>query len=132
MKQMRDELRSKMIEEADEDIEANSIEVPIEDEFKILSDVLGVKGRTVHGLCAFPRMEANISTTSFSGASNSELSKLQDTVQMLATNMQSVQEDYSNLRANLVAALEASNNGGLDNAQLMSMLRVALIPSATT
>ncbi|CAL9001113.1 unnamed protein product [Prunus brigantina] len=96
-----------------------------------MGDVLGVKGRTVCGLGAFPRMEANISTTGFSGASNSELSKLQDTVQMLATNMQSVQEDYSNLRANLVAALEASNNGGLDNAQLMSMLSVALMPSAT-
>ena len=51
---------------------------------------------------------------------------------MLATNMQSVLEDYSNLRANLVAALEAFNNGELDNAQLMSMLRAALMPSATT
>ncbi|VVA38577.1 PREDICTED: transposon [Prunus dulcis] len=132
MKKMRDELRSKMIEEADEDIEANSIEVPIEAEFKIMGDVLGVKGRTVHGVGAFPRMEANISTTGFSGASNSELSKLQDKVQMLATNIQGVQEDYSNLRANLVAALEASNNGGLDNAQLMLMLRATLMPSATT
>ncbi|KAI5327671.1 hypothetical protein L3X38_027067 [Prunus dulcis] len=51
---------------------------------------------------------------------------------MLATNMQSVQEDYSNLRTNLVAALEASNNDGLDNAWLMSMLHAALMSSATT
>ncbi|CAB4269573.1 unnamed protein product [Prunus armeniaca] len=97
-----------------------------------MGDVLGVKGRTICGLGAFPQMEANISTTVFYEASNSEVSKLQDTIQMLATNMQSVQEDYSNLRPNLVAALEASNNDGLDNAQLMSMLRAALMSSATT
>ncbi|CAL9024795.1 unnamed protein product [Prunus brigantina] len=40
--------------ESNEDIEANSIEVPIEAEFKIMGDVLGVKGRTVRGLGAFP------------------------------------------------------------------------------
>ena len=56
---------------ADEDIEADSIRVPIEAEFKIMGDVLGVKGRTVCGLGAFPQMEANISTTVFSRASNS-------------------------------------------------------------
>lgn len=53
IKQKRDDLKAKLIDEAPEGTPFDSIEVPLESEFQIMAEDLGRKGRTIRGLGSF-------------------------------------------------------------------------------
>ncbi|CAL8998606.1 unnamed protein product [Prunus brigantina] len=77
MKKMRDEIREKLIQEAPECNAPDSIQVPLDAEFGIMGEKLGRRGRSIHGVGVFPRMETSSSSTP-SMASSSELSAIYD------------------------------------------------------
>ncbi|CAL9020398.1 unnamed protein product [Prunus brigantina] len=109
MKKMRDEIREKLIQEAPECTAPDSIQVPLDAEFGIMGEKLGRRGRSIHGVGVFPRMETSSSSTPSSMASSSELSAIYDQLKMLSTNFVTLQKENEDLRAQLRSVLTASH-----------------------
>jgi len=57
---MRDEIIEKMIEEAPDGTPRDSIKVPLDVEIKIMSEKLWRRGRSIHGVRVFPRMQIQV------------------------------------------------------------------------
>ncbi|KAM7522612.1 hypothetical protein LguiA_012514 [Lonicera macranthoides] len=78
MKKMMDLLLEKMIQKAPEDTPINSAVLDGDAEFRILSEKLGRKGRSIRGVDVFPLMEDSNSYVTSSMAMHFEVNERQD------------------------------------------------------
>ncbi|XP_050108036.1 uncharacterized protein LOC126587103 [Malus sylvestris] len=82
MKKKNDEVREKLIQKAPEGTIFDSIQVPLEDEFGIMAENLGRKGKSVNGVGLFPRTDTFSCVSSM--ASSSELTDMRDQIKILS------------------------------------------------
>ncbi|XP_028957560.1 uncharacterized protein [Malus domestica] len=97
MKKMKDEMREKLIQEAPEGTPSDSIHVPLDDEFGIMVENLGRKGKLVNGVGVFPRTSGCISSM----ASSSELTDIRSQIKLLSDGFLKLQQENAQLRARL-------------------------------
>ncbi|TQE08825.1 hypothetical protein C1H46_005543 [Malus baccata] len=82
MKKKTDEVMEKLIQEAPEGTIFDSIQVPLEDEFGIMAENLGRKGKSVNGVGLFSRTDTFSCVSSM--ASISELTDMRDQIKILS------------------------------------------------
>ena len=99
MKNKKDEVREKLIQEAPEGTIFDSIQVPLEDELGIMAENLERNGKSVNGVGLFPRTDT-FSCVSFM-ASSSELTDMRDQIKILSDGFLKLQQENEQLRARL-------------------------------
>ena len=107
MKKMRDMIGEKIIQEAPEGTPLDSVVVDVDVEFRILSEKLGRKGRSIRGVGVFPRMEDSNSHVTSSMATRSEVNEMQDRLKQLTTNVVNLQKENEELKEQLRAFMNA-------------------------
>ncbi|CAN6712369.1 unnamed protein product [Malus baccata var. baccata] len=118
MKKKKDEVREKLIQEAPEGTIFDSIQVPLEDEFGIMAENLGRKGKYVKGVGLFPRTDTCSCVSSM--ASSSELTDIRDQIKILSDGFLKLQQENEQLRAQLDLqndddTLGQTNNGSKES-----------------
>ncbi|CAN6728542.1 unnamed protein product [Malus baccata var. baccata] len=99
MKKKKDEVKEKLIQEALKGTIFDSIQVPLEDEFGIMADNLGMKRKYVNGVGLFPRTDTFSCVSSM--ASSSELTDMRDPIKILSDGFVKLQQENEQWRARL-------------------------------
>ncbi|KAB2612625.1 hypothetical protein D8674_034941 [Pyrus ussuriensis x Pyrus communis] len=112
MKKMKDEMREKLIQEAPKGTPSDSIHVPLDDEFGIMAENLGRKGKSVNGVGVFPHTDTSGFISSM--ASSSELTDIRPQIKLLSDAQLDLCNDEENLftkiKAFIAASQEKTNN----------------------
>jgi len=108
MKQMKNMVREKMIQEAPEGTPQDSIMVDVDAEFRILGEKLGRKGKSIRGVGVFPRMEASNSYVTTSVATTFELNEMRGQIKQLSTHVLTLQKENEELKEQMRAFMAAS------------------------
>jgi hypothetical protein len=116
MKQGREDVKAKLIEEAPEGTPLESIQVTLNDEIAIMVKECGRKGGKVHGVGAFPRLDISSSS---SMPINSEWNEMKDNLEKLSSTVNSLESENVKLKSMLRAIFSklhgsTSNNGNYD------------------
>ncbi|XP_040364420.1 uncharacterized protein LOC112171039 [Rosa chinensis] len=107
MKQKREDIKAKLIEEAPEGTPIESIEVALNDEIAIMVEECGRKGGKVQGLGAFPRLD--ISSSSSSMPINSEWNEMKGNLQNLTSTVSCLESENAKLKSMLQAIFSKLN-----------------------
>ncbi|XP_050381975.1 uncharacterized protein LOC126798925 isoform X3 [Argentina anserina] len=114
MKQKREAIKAKLIEEAAEGTSIESIEVSLNEEIAIMAKECGRKGGKVHGVGAFPRLDI---PSSSSTPINSEWNEMKGNIQTLSSTVTTLKSENAQLKSMLRAIftkLSGSNNINVD------------------
>ncbi|KAB2629612.1 hypothetical protein D8674_034407 [Pyrus ussuriensis x Pyrus communis] len=93
MRKQKDEVMEKLIQEAPNGTPANSLQVPLDDEFGIN---LGRKGKSINGVGIFPRMHTSDYVSSM--PSSSELTEMKDQIKLLSTSFVNLEKENKELK----------------------------------
>ncbi|KAB2610913.1 hypothetical protein D8674_018945 [Pyrus ussuriensis x Pyrus communis] len=99
MKKMKDEMRERLIQEAPEGTPSDFIHVPLDDEFGIMAENLGRKGKFVNGVGVFTHTDTSSCISSM--ASSSELTDMRSQIKLLSDGFLKLQQKNEQLRARL-------------------------------
>ncbi|TQE07982.1 hypothetical protein C1H46_006390 [Malus baccata] len=99
MKKKKDELREKLTEEAPKGPLLDSVHVSLDDEFGIMVENLGRKGKFVNGVGVFPRTDTYGCSSSM--ASSSELTDMRSQIKLLSDGFLILQQENEQLKARL-------------------------------
>ncbi|TQD96538.1 hypothetical protein C1H46_017876 [Malus baccata] len=97
MKKKKDEVKEKLIQEAHEGTIFDSIQVPLEDEFGIMAENLGRKGKSVNGVGLFLCTDTFSCVSSM--ASSYELTDMRDQIKILSNGFLKLQKENEQLIA---------------------------------
>lgn len=124
MKQKRDDLKARLVNEAPEGTPSDSIEVPLESEFQIMAEDLGRKGRTIRGLGSFPRMQKSTSSRAFcSGPSMDQWTEMQTQFSQIVGSVSALQKENEKLRAELEAIKGSHGQSSGESSQQQHQIR---------
>lgn len=114
MKQRREDVKAKLIEEAPEGTPLESIQVTLNDEIAIMNKECGRKGGKVHGVDVFSRLD--ISSSSSSMPINSEWNEMKGNLQKLSSTVNTLKFENAKLKSVLRAIFRklhgSTNNNG--------------------
>ncbi|KAM2044321.1 hypothetical protein ACFX1T_008664 [Malus domestica] len=99
MKKKKDELREKLTEEAPKGPLLDSVHVSLDNEFGIMVENLGRKGKSVNGVGVFPRTDTYGCNSSM--ASSSELTDMRSQIKLLSDGFLILQQENEQLKARL-------------------------------
>ncbi|KAM1249143.1 hypothetical protein ACFX1S_032125 [Malus domestica] len=99
MKKKNDELREKLTEEAPEGTSLDSVHVSLDDEFGIMVENLGRKGKSINGVGVFPQTDTYGCGSSM--ASSSELTDMRSQIKLLSYGFLILQQENEQLKARL-------------------------------
>ncbi|KAM7486815.1 hypothetical protein LguiA_002824 [Lonicera macranthoides] len=108
MKQMKNIVREKMIQEAPDGTLPDSIVVDVDSELRIMGEKLGRKGKSIRGVGVFPCMEVSNSYVTSSMATNTELNEMQGQIKQLSTHVLTLQKENEELKEQMMAFTAAS------------------------
>ncbi|KAB2625917.1 hypothetical protein D8674_017577 [Pyrus ussuriensis x Pyrus communis] len=108
-----------LIQEAPDGTPQDSLQVPLDDEFGIMAENLGRKGKSVNGVGLFPRMDTSDYVSSM--PSSSELTEMKDQIKLLSTSFINLEKENKELKKKndililQVKALLAKKCQGINN-----------------
>ncbi|KAM2383354.1 hypothetical protein ACFXTH_040918 [Malus domestica] len=99
MKKKNDEMREKLIQEAPKGTPSDFVHMPLDDQFGIMAENLGRKGKSVNGVGVFP--STNTSGCISSMASSSKLTDMRSQIKILSNGFLKLQQKNEQLRGRL-------------------------------